>query len=86
MSGKMQSVLKRPEEARLVRTAHLNPLFSEDVVRQMAKNFILSDFPNLEDRCKIKFTIESYESIHPHNVYSELKTTIGELRRIIGVK
>ena len=85
MSGKMQSVLKRPEEARLVRTAHLNPLFSEDVVRQMAKNFILSDFPNLEDHCKIKFTIESYESIHPHNVYSELKTTIGELRRIIGV-
>lgn len=83
MSGKMQSVLKRPEEARLVRTAHLNPLFSEDVVRQMAKNFILSDFPNLEDQCKIKFTIESYESIHPHNVYSELKTTIGELRRII---
>jgi GTP cyclohydrolase-4 len=83
MSGKMQSVLKRPEEAKLVRIAHLNPLFSEDVVREMAKNFILSDFPNLEDEFKIKFTIESYESIHPHNVYSELKTTVGELRRII---
>lgn len=83
MSGKMQSVLKRPDEARLVRMAHLKPLFSEDVVREMAKNFILYDFPNLEDHCRVKFTIESYESIHPHNVYSELKTTIGELRRII---
>jgi GTP cyclohydrolase-4 len=79
MSGKMQSVLKRPEEAKLVRTAHLKPLFAEDVIREMAKNFILHNFPNLEDNFKITFKIESYESIHPHNVYSELKTTIGEL-------
>ena len=83
MSGKMQSVLKRPDEARLVRIAHLKPLFSEDVVREMAKNFTLRDFPNLEDNFKITFKIESYESIHPHNVYSELKTTVGELKKII---
>lgn len=83
MSGKMQSVLKRPEEAKLVRTAHLKPLFSEDVVREMAKNFIVKGFPNLDDEFKIKFTIESYESIHPHNVYSELKTTMGKLRKIL---
>ncbi|MFX1499025.1 MAG: GTP cyclohydrolase MptA [Promethearchaeota archaeon] len=85
MSGKMQSVLKRPEEARLVRSAHLKPLFAEDVVREMAKNFILRDFPNLEDHFKIIFKIESYESIHPHNVYAELKTTIGELKKELGV-
>ncbi|MFX0175500.1 MAG: GTP cyclohydrolase MptA [Candidatus Hodarchaeota archaeon] len=85
MSGKMQSVLKRPEEAKLVRTAHLRPLFAEDVIREMAKNFILREFPNLDDDFKIKFKIESYESIHPHNVYSELKTTIGELRKTIKV-
>jgi GTP cyclohydrolase-4 len=83
MSGKMQSVLKRPEEAKLVRTAHLKPLFSEDVVREMAKNFIMKGFPNLDDEFKIKFKIESYESIHPHNVYSELKTTVGKLRKIL---
>ncbi|MFX0003074.1 MAG: GTP cyclohydrolase MptA [Candidatus Hodarchaeota archaeon] len=81
MSGKIQSVLKRPEEAELVRSAHLKPLFSEDVIREMAKNFILRDFPNLEDNFKIKFKIESFESIHPHNVYAELKTTIGELKK-----
>ena len=81
MSGKIQSVLKRPEEAELVRSAHLKPLFSEDVIREMAKNFILRDFPNLEDNFKVKFKIESLESIHIHNVYSELKTTIGELKK-----
>jgi len=83
MSARMQSVLKRPEEAKLVRMAHLKPLFSEDVVREMAKNFILRDFPNLEDDFKVTFKIESYESIHPYNVYSELTTTIGKLRQAI---
>ncbi|MFX0034678.1 MAG: GTP cyclohydrolase MptA [Candidatus Hermodarchaeota archaeon] len=86
MSGKIQSVLKRPEEAELVRTAHLKPLFSEDVVREMAKNFISRNFPNLEDNFKVKFKIESLESIHPHNVYAELKTTIGELKKQLKMK
>ncbi len=86
MSGKIQSVLKRPEEAELVRTAHLKPLFSEDVIREMARNFIIRDFPNLEDDFKIKFRIESLESIHPHNVYAELKTTIGELKQKLKLK
>ena len=81
MSGKIQSVLKRPEEAELVRSAHLKPLFSEDVVREMAKNFIIRNFPNLENDFKVIFKIESFESIHPHNVYAELKTTIGELKK-----
>lgn len=83
MSGRIQSVLKRPEEAELVRSAHLKPLFSEDVIREMAKNFMARDFPNLEDDFKIKFKIESYESIHPHNVYAELTTTLGDLRKNI---
>ncbi len=83
MSGRIQSVLKRPEEAELVRIAHLNALFSEDVVREMVKNFFLKDFPNLEDKFKIQFGIESFESIHPHNVYAELKTTIGELKKMV---
>ena len=86
MSGKIQSVLKRPEEAELVRSAHLKPLFSEDVIREMAKNFIIRDFPNLEDDFKVKFKIESFESIHPHNVYSELKTTIGDLKERLKIK
>ncbi|MGB5911701.1 MAG: GTP cyclohydrolase MptA [Promethearchaeia archaeon] len=83
MSGKMQSVLKRPEEAKLVRSAHLKPLFAEDVIREMAKNFIIRNFPNLEDDFKVIFKIESLESIHPHNVYAELVTTIGDLRKNI---
>jgi len=86
MSGKIQSVLKRPDEAELVRSAHLKPLFTEDVIREMAKNFISRDFPNLEDNFKIKFLVESYESIHPYNVFSLLKTTIGDLKERLKIK
>ncbi|TXT60565.1 MAG: GTP cyclohydrolase MptA [Promethearchaeota archaeon] len=82
MSGKIQSVLKRPEEAELIRTAHLKPLFAEDIIREMARMFIKRDFPNLDDEFQIIFKVESYESIHPHDVYAEHKTTIGELRII----
>ena len=78
-------MLKRPDEAELVRSAHLKPLFSEDVIREMAKNFILRDFPNLEDDYEIEFKIESFESIHLHNVYAELKTTIGDLKKKLKI-
>ena len=46
----------------------------------MVKNFIQKGFHTLEDDFKVIFKIESYESIHPHNVYAELKTTIGEIK------
>jgi len=84
MSGKIQSVLKRPEEAELVRGAHLKPLFAEDVIREMASNFIIRDFPNLEDDFKIIFRVESLESIHPHNVFAEACLTISELKKAIN--
>ncbi|MBD3216428.1 MAG: GTP cyclohydrolase I FolE2 [Candidatus Lokiarchaeota archaeon] len=86
MSGRIQSVLKRPEEAELVRGAHLKPLFSEDVIREMARNFVRRDFPNLQNKFKIRFKIESFESIHPHNVYAEMKTTVGELYSKLRIK
>jgi GTP cyclohydrolase-4 len=86
MSGKIQSILKRPDEAELVRTSHLKPLFAEDVIREMAKNFVLRNFPNLDDQLNITFMIESYESIHPYNVFSEVEITLGELKSAIYQK
>ena len=83
MSGKIQSVLKRPEEAQLVRTAHLNPLFAEDIVRGMAKNFYAKGFPDLGEG-KIIFQVESFESIHPYNVYCELKMKYSELEKMMN--
>ena len=52
----------------------------------MAKNFILRDFPNIENDFEIKFKILSHESIHPHNVFEELTTTIGDLKKRLKIE
>ena len=83
MSGKIQSILKRPDEAELVRVAHLNPLFVEDVIREMAKNFISRDFTNLDDNLNITFKCLTQESIHPYDVYAELTIILGELKNAV---
>jgi len=82
MSARIQSVLKRPEEGELIRTAHLKPLFAEDVVREMAKNLISRNFPILDD-ADIIFKVETFESIHPYNVYCELKRKYVDLKKQI---
>jgi len=86
MSGKIQSILKRPDEAELVRVAHLKPLFAEDVIREMAKNFVSRNFPNLDDQLNITFIIDSEESIHPYNVFGQVKITLGELKSAVHQK
>jgi len=86
MSGKIQSILKRPDEAELVRIAHLKPLFAEDVIREMAKNFVLRGFSNLDDDLNITFKILSMESIHPYNVYACVEITLGELKSAVHQK
>jgi GTP cyclohydrolase-4 len=80
MSGKIQSVLKRPDEAELVRIAHLNPRFVEDVVREAAKILSSSKFAYLPDDCSVKITADTQESIHHHNAYAELTKPLKELR------
>jgi GTP cyclohydrolase-4 len=80
MSGKIQSILKRPDEAELVRIAHLNPRFVEDVVREAAKTLSSSKFSHLTDSCSVKISADTQESIHHHNAYAELTRTLKEIR------
>ncbi len=81
MSGKIFSILKRPEEASLVRIAHMNPYFVEDAVRLIAFNLLDTPFSKISDDTIINIKIESYESIHAHNAYAELTTTMKETRQ-----
>ncbi|MBN2155618.1 MAG: GTP cyclohydrolase I FolE2 [Candidatus Lokiarchaeota archaeon] len=80
MSAKIQSVLKRPDEAELVRIAHLNPRFVEDVVREAAKALASPKFAYLPDDCSVSINADTQESIHHHNAYAELNTTLKEIR------
>jgi GTP cyclohydrolase-4 len=80
MSGKIQSVLKRPDEAELVRIAHLNPRFVEDVVRVAAQALSSRKFANLPDNYTVTISADTMESIHHHDAYAELTATLKEIR------
>ena len=62
------SILKRPDEKLVTERAYQNPMFVEDVVREVASR--LSGDPNIT-----WFTVESenFESIHNHNAYAYIE-------------
>ncbi|HUK85211.1 MAG TPA: GTP cyclohydrolase I FolE2 [Candidatus Acidoferrum sp.] len=60
------SILKRPEEKKLVEQMHENARFVEDVVRKCVQS-LRENYP--KRYCVVKCS--SYESIHDHNAYSE---------------
>lgn len=62
------SILKRPDEKLVTERAYNNPMFVEDVVREVASKLSLD--PNIT-----WFTVESenFESIHNHNAYAYIE-------------
>jgi len=62
------SILKRPDEKLITERAYNNPMFVEDVVREIASK--LSRDSNIT-----WFTVESenFESIHNHNAYAYIE-------------
>jgi len=73
-------ILKRPEEGMLVKHAHENPRFVEDVVREVLAK-VVDRFKALPGEVKVSVRSESEESIHKHNAFAERVTTLDELRR-----
>ncbi len=80
MSAKTYEILKRPDEAELVETAHKKPMFVEDCVREMAKR-VVETFNKLPDDSIINIKQINEESIHQHDAVAERVASIGELRR-----
>ncbi|MDM7275580.1 MAG: GTP cyclohydrolase MptA [Thermoprotei archaeon] len=80
LSAPAITLLKRPQEAELVLEAHKRPKLVEDVVREAIVN-IASEISKLPDNTVIEVEALSMESIHPHNLYAQKRTTLGKLRR-----
>ncbi|MBC7080853.1 MAG: GTP cyclohydrolase I FolE2 [Thermoplasmatales archaeon] len=80
MSAPTFEILKRKDEMEIVRKAHENPKFVEDVVRDILKE-IVNRYKNLPDSTVVIARSESLESIHKHNAFAERITTLGELRK-----
>lgn len=83
MSSKIYELLKRSDEAYVVETAHKNPKFVEDCVREMA-NKVVQVFKDLPDDSIITIKQINEESIHGHNAFAERVATLGELKSEIN--
>jgi len=66
----VESVLKRPDEHRLVEKSHRRPQFGEDVCRAVA--VAVASLLGADDQLKV--TVSLNESIHSHRVYAEIES------------
>ncbi len=67
-SAPLINLLKRPDEKYVTELAYENPVFVEDLVRNVALK--LNDSSSI-DRYQIRVT--NHESIHTHNAYAVVK-------------
>jgi GTP cyclohydrolase IV len=74
------AILKRGDEGRVVLTAHRNPKFVEDVLRDLLAS-VPPAFPQLPDDVLVLASTVSEESIHKYNVEAAHRILLGELRR-----
>jgi GTP cyclohydrolase-4 len=79
LSSPTYGILKRADEAEVVLSAHRNPKFVEDVVRDILRK-LLEKYADLDDSVHVTVRSVSEESIHKHNAFAERVTTLGELR------
>ncbi|MEM2490125.1 MAG: GTP cyclohydrolase MptA [Candidatus Korarchaeum sp.] len=79
MSSPLMTLTRRPDEASLVMSSLRNPKLAEDVVREMVLLF-LREFPSVPDEATLLAAVRSLESVHAHDIYAEVRSTVGELR------
>ncbi|MCR4428229.1 MAG: GTP cyclohydrolase MptA [Caldiserica bacterium] len=79
MSSETYNLLKRQDELFVVNKAHRNPMFVEDVVREMLMN-VVETYPNLPDESFVWAKQVNFEGIHKHDVFAERFGTLGEIR------
>jgi GTP cyclohydrolase-4 len=74
------SLLKKREEYLLIKNAFERPRFIEDVLREALNHiYIVLKSSGYSLDTSIYIEAESYESIHPHNVFACREVTLGEL-------
>ncbi len=82
MSARTFELLKRPDEAAVVKTALENPKFVEDAIRHMVKN-VVEAFPDLPNEMELAFKQRNEECIHRHDLFAIETLTMGEARHQI---
>jgi GTP cyclohydrolase I len=69
-SSELYSLLKRPDEKAVTERAYDNPVFVEDLVRNIAS--LSNKEPNIR---WYRIEAENFESIHNHNAYALIESS-----------
>ncbi len=85
MSSPVYPLLKRVDEQRMVIDAHRNPRFTEDVVRFMIGLLVKNYSNSIPDNAFVIASQRNYESIHAHDVYSEIRGVFKELKEEMNI-
>jgi GTP cyclohydrolase I/GTP cyclohydrolase-4 len=70
--------MKRSDEVSVVETAHRNPRFVEDCVREMVRR-VTDAYPKLRDGGFILARQENLETIHRHSVIADRSGLVSEI-------
>lgn len=81
MSAPTQDILKRVDEASLIRMGFERPRFVEDAVRGMAKAFWYKYSAKIAGDSRVVFSQRNFESIHKHDAFAKLALRMDELGR-----
>ncbi len=79
MSSENYGLLKRPDELYIVKKAHANPRFVEDVARDILRA-VVEKYTDLPDEAYVWVHQRNEETIHKYDVEAEGWGTLGELR------
>lgn len=71
-SSELYSILKRPDEKAVTERAYENPVFVEDLVRNVALKL-----NEMQSVISYSVEAENYESIHSHNAYARIEKRGG---------
>jgi GTP cyclohydrolase I/GTP cyclohydrolase-4 len=80
MSSEIYELMKRPDEAEVVRKAHRRPRFVEDCVREMLR-MAVEEFEPLGHDVFLSARQRNLETIHQHDVVAERHGLLGDLLR-----
>jgi MptA/FolE2 family GTP cyclohydrolase len=79
----VRELLKGVDEHALVRHAHKQGQFCEDNARQIVQEVVAESEVVIEDNAIVEIVVEVNESVHFHNLYTELKSTFGDLKKAL---
>ena len=79
MSSENYGLLKRPDQLYIVKKAHANPRFVEDVARDILRA-VVEKYTDLPDEAFVWVHQRNEETIHKYDVEAEGWGTLGELR------